>query len=61
MAKVDPLRLIVAGTAGTGKTLVIQVINALAQVTSMLGNKSVTRKNVAPSSLGLQNISGSWV
>jgi ATP-dependent DNA helicase PIF1 len=43
--QVKPLRLIVAGTAGTGKTRIIKIINAAAH--KLLGPQSI--RNVAPS------------
>jgi hypothetical protein len=43
--RVKPLRLIVAGTAGTGKTRIIKIINAAAH--QLLGPQSI--RNVAPS------------
>ena len=52
--KVKPLRLIVAGTAGTGKTRVIKIINALAH--KMFGDRGV--QNVAPSGTAARCMGG---
>ena len=52
--KIKPLRLIVAGTAGTGKTRVIKVINGLASM--LFGNKAV--QNVAPSGTAARCMGG---
>ena len=52
--KLKPLRLIVAGTAGTGKTRVIKVINGLAH--RLFGDKAV--QNVAPSGTAARCMGG---